>query len=86
MRVFKDIVVHVRDISHPNTVAQKVNVLQTLSRMLSQQQMSSMIEVCNKVDRFDDQLPNRLCNSTFILVMLVFVSQLLVFIFLQFLC
>ena len=42
--------IHVRDISHPDTVAQKENVEQTLSRMLTPQQLGSMIEVCNKAD------------------------------------
>ncbi|KAL8624048.1 hypothetical protein ACOMHN_019471 [Nucella lapillus] len=46
-----DVVVHVRDVSHPDTAAQKANVLQTLSRMLSHQQLSTIIEVCNKADR-----------------------------------
>ncbi|XP_076450170.1 putative GTP-binding protein 6 [Babylonia areolata] len=49
--VLADVVVHVRDISHPDTVAQKENVLQTLRRMLSTEQLNSMIEVCNKADR-----------------------------------
>lgn len=46
-----DLVLHVRDISHPDTSAQKQNVEETLSRMLSPEQLSCMVEVCNKVDR-----------------------------------
>ncbi|XP_025087667.1 putative GTP-binding protein 6 [Pomacea canaliculata] len=49
-----DVVVHVRDISHPDTEAQKVSVLQTLRQLLSNQQLTSMIEVCNKADRLKD--------------------------------
>lgn len=52
--VFQDVVVHVRDISHPDTEAQKVSVLQTLRQLLSNQQLTSMIEVCNKADRLKD--------------------------------
>lgn len=51
---FQDVVVHVRDISHPDTEAQKVSVLQTLRQLLSNQQLTSMIEVCNKADRLKD--------------------------------
>ncbi|KAK7477175.1 hypothetical protein BaRGS_00031560, partial [Batillaria attramentaria] len=49
--MLSDLVVHVRDISHPDTRAQKQNVEQTLRGMLSPEQMSAMIEVCNKADR-----------------------------------
>lgn len=49
--ILADLVVHVRDISHPDTVAQKQNVEQTLQRMLSAEQLSAMIEVGNKADR-----------------------------------
>ncbi|XP_070200265.1 putative GTP-binding protein 6 isoform X2 [Littorina saxatilis] len=49
--VLADLVVHVRDISHPDTVAQKENVLHTLRRMLTPKQLSNIIEVCNKADK-----------------------------------
>ena len=42
---------HVRDISHPETVNQKVNVLNVLkSLQIPERLMSSMIEVHNKMD------------------------------------
>ncbi|XP_075937655.1 putative GTP-binding protein 6 [Anarhichas minor] len=46
-----DLLVHVRDISHPETVNQKVNVLRVLKNMqIPDRLMSSMIEVHNKTD------------------------------------
>uniref|UniRef100_A0A8C9YX46 Putative GTP-binding protein 6 n=1 Tax=Sander lucioperca TaxID=283035 RepID=A0A8C9YX46_SANLU len=50
-----DLLVHVRDISHPETVNQKVNVLSVLKNMqISDRLMSSMIEVHNKIDLIDN--------------------------------
>lgn len=46
-----DVVIHLRDISHPDTENQKVNVLKTLSDKLSEEQMRNIIEVCNKADK-----------------------------------
>lgn len=45
-----DLILHVRDISHPNTTAQKHNVVNTIHRMLTDVQRDTMVEVCNKVD------------------------------------
>ena len=45
-------IVHVRDVSHPDRDAQKRNVLETLCRLrLPQQLQRSVVEVANKVDR-----------------------------------
>ncbi|KAA8589706.1 hypothetical protein FQN60_013071 [Etheostoma spectabile] len=50
-----DLLVHVRDISHPETVNQKVNVLSVLKNMqIPDRLMSSMIEVHNKIDLIDN--------------------------------
>lgn len=47
----QDLLVHVRDISHPETVNQKVNVLNVLKNLqIPDRLMSSMIEVHNKID------------------------------------
>ncbi|XP_059819792.1 putative GTP-binding protein 6 isoform X3 [Hypanus sabinus] len=49
-----DIIVHVRDISHPETTNQKVNVLNVLKNLqLSNQLLDSIIEVHNKIDLVD---------------------------------
>ncbi|XP_064601076.1 putative GTP-binding protein 6 [Liolophura sinensis] len=45
-----DAVIHVRDISHPDTQAQRHNVLTTLQSMLPEQKLATVIEVCNKAD------------------------------------
>ncbi|MCJ8729174.1 hypothetical protein PDJAM_G00103030 [Pangasius djambal] len=46
-----DLIVHVRDISHPETVNQKVNVLNVLKNLqIPERLMSSIIEVHNKID------------------------------------
>jgi len=48
----QDVLVHVRDISHPDAEAQKANVLQTLQQQnVEPKLVDSMIEVCNKVDK-----------------------------------
>ncbi|CAL8271582.1 unnamed protein product [Arctogadus glacialis] len=53
-----DLIVHVRDISHPETVNQKVNVLNVLkSLQIPDRLMSSMIEVHNKIDLVNDYHP-----------------------------
>ncbi|XP_015918190.1 putative GTP-binding protein 6 isoform X2 [Parasteatoda tepidariorum] len=50
-----DIVIHVRDISHPDTEAQKETVLKTLEELnLPEKLMNSIIEVRNKIDLIDD--------------------------------
>ncbi|XP_041862473.1 putative GTP-binding protein 6 [Melanotaenia boesemani] len=50
-----DLLVHVRDISHPETVNQKVNVLNVLKNLqIPDRLMSSIIEVHNKTDLIDN--------------------------------
>lgn len=50
-----DLIVHVRDVSHPETVNQKVNVLSVLkSLQIPDRLLSSMIEVHNKIDLVPD--------------------------------
>ncbi|KAJ7993566.1 hypothetical protein DPEC_G00273730 [Dallia pectoralis] len=49
-----DLIVHVRDISHPETLNQKVNVLNVLKNLqIPERLMSSIIEVHNKIDLVD---------------------------------
>ncbi|XP_056235219.1 putative GTP-binding protein 6 [Seriola aureovittata] len=49
-----DLLIHVRDISHPETVNQKVNVLNILKNLeIPERLMSSMVEVHNKTDLVD---------------------------------
>uniref|UniRef100_A0A4W6E005 GTP binding protein 6 (putative) n=1 Tax=Lates calcarifer TaxID=8187 RepID=A0A4W6E005_LATCA len=51
----RDLLIHVRDISHPETVNQKVNVLNVLKNLeIPDRLMSSMIEVHNKTDLVDN--------------------------------
>ncbi|XP_074524967.1 putative GTP-binding protein 6 [Halichoeres trimaculatus] len=53
-----DLLIHVRDISHPETVNQKVNVLQVLRNLqIPDRLISSMIEVHNKTDLIDNYHP-----------------------------
>ena len=48
--------IHIRDISHPDAVAQKANVLQTLEQQnVDSKLLDNMIEVCNKVDKLDER-------------------------------
>ncbi|XP_030584182.1 putative GTP-binding protein 6 [Archocentrus centrarchus] len=50
-----DLLIHVRDISHPETVNQKVNVLNVLKNLqIPDRLMNSMIEVHNKTDLVDN--------------------------------
>ncbi|KAM3619042.1 uncharacterized protein V6R79_002068 [Siganus canaliculatus] len=50
-----DLLVHVRDISHPETVNQKVNVLNVLRNLqIPDRLMNTMIEVHNKTDLIDN--------------------------------
>lgn len=52
--IFQDLLVHVRDISHPETVNQKVNVLNVLKNLrIPDRLIRSMIEVHNKIDLID---------------------------------
>ncbi|XP_056316128.1 putative GTP-binding protein 6 isoform X2 [Danio aesculapii] len=46
-----DLIIHVRDISHPETVSQKVNVLNVLNNLqIPERLLNSIIEVHNKID------------------------------------
>lgn len=48
----QDVIVHVRDVSHPETELQKASVLSTLRGLrLPAPLLDSMVEVHNKVDR-----------------------------------
>ncbi|XP_054644653.1 putative GTP-binding protein 6 isoform X2 [Dunckerocampus dactyliophorus] len=50
-----DLLIHVRDISHPETTNQKANVLNVLKNLrVPDRLMSSMIEVHNKIDLLDN--------------------------------
>ncbi|XP_029988852.1 putative GTP-binding protein 6 [Sphaeramia orbicularis] len=50
-----DLLIHVRDISHPETVNQKVNVQNILKNLqIPDRLMNSMIEVHNKIDLIDN--------------------------------
>ncbi|KAM7388644.1 hypothetical protein PAMP_024805 [Pampus punctatissimus] len=52
---YSDLLIHVRDISHPETVNQKVNVLNVLKNLqIPDRLMNSMIEVHNKMDLVDN--------------------------------
>lgn len=49
--IFKDLVIHVRDISHPDTEHQKRIVEQTLRELdLPEKLFNSVLEVRNKID------------------------------------
>eukprot|EP00058_Branchiostoma_floridae_P008225 XP_002593713.1 hypothetical protein BRAFLDRAFT_64000 [Branchiostoma floridae] len=51
-----DLIVHIRDVSHPDTVNQKHNVLQVLSNLkLPQHLLDNMIEANNKIDLLDGE-------------------------------
>uniref|UniRef100_A0A6Q2XMF9 Putative GTP-binding protein 6 n=1 Tax=Esox lucius TaxID=8010 RepID=A0A6Q2XMF9_ESOLU len=62
-----DLIVHVRDISHPETLNQKVNVLNVLKNLqIPERLMNSIIEVHNKidlVDSYESSEPNSLAIS-----------------------
>ncbi len=52
------LLLHVRDISHPDSAAQKEDVLKVLNSLLSEEHLASqMIEVWNKIDQSPDILP-----------------------------
>ncbi|XP_045177154.2 putative GTP-binding protein 6 [Mercenaria mercenaria] len=48
-----DLILHVRDASHPDLEAQSFNVTQSIQKLVPKHKLSSMIEVNNKVDRID---------------------------------
>ncbi|PIK38518.1 putative GTP-binding protein 6-like, partial [Apostichopus japonicus] len=56
--LLSDVIIHVRDVSHPDTEAQKANVLRVLQDLgLSETLLGNMMEVCNKSDLLTDSLP-----------------------------
>ncbi|XP_048389523.2 putative GTP-binding protein 6 isoform X2 [Stegostoma tigrinum] len=56
---YSDVIVHVRDISHPESTNQKVNVLSVLQNLqLPNQLLDSIIEVHNKIDLVVGYLPS----------------------------
>ncbi|XP_072045712.1 putative GTP-binding protein 6 [Amphiura filiformis] len=53
--LLSDLIIHVRDISHPDTIAQKLNVIQVLMNIgLPEHLLHNMVEVDNKVDLIGD--------------------------------
>ncbi|XP_072470635.1 putative GTP-binding protein 6 isoform X2 [Notamacropus eugenii] len=64
---YSDIIIHVRDISHPETDLQKASVLSVLKNLnLPNQLLGSIIEVHNKVDlveRYEPTEPNAITIS-----------------------
>ncbi len=57
-----DILLHVRDISHPDTEAQKADVEAVLGEM-DVEELPVMIEVLNKIDLFDAEDRNRIIEQ-----------------------
>ena len=58
-----DIVVHVRDISHRDSLAQKSDVEAILNELYGQDKKPSVIEVLNKIDLVEDMPQNRLSQN-----------------------
>jgi GTP-binding protein HflX len=51
-----DLIVHVRDIAHPDSEAQKSDVLGVLGELgLDEPRLAAMVEVRNKIDRLDPE-------------------------------
>ncbi len=58
-----DVIVHVRDIVHPDSEAQKQDVLSVLSDLgVDDARREGMIEVYNKIDQADDEARRRIAN------------------------
>uniref|UniRef100_A0A8C9G1Y3 Hflx-type G domain-containing protein n=1 Tax=Pavo cristatus TaxID=9049 RepID=A0A8C9G1Y3_PAVCR len=56
--VYSDLIVHVRDITHPETILQKASVLSVLKNLnLPSHLLESMVEVHNKVDLIESYQP-----------------------------
>ncbi len=54
-----DLLLHVRDASHPDTGAQKADVLGVLSGLIPEEKLSEyMVEVLNKIDQLPDGAPD----------------------------
>lgn len=59
-----DVVVHVRDIAHPNTDEQKKDVLDVLSKMgFSETALEAVVEVQNKIDCLDEDARENVLNT-----------------------
>ncbi|GFT91808.1 putative GTP-binding protein 6 [Nephila pilipes] len=59
-----DLVIHVRDISHPDTEAQKETVLKTLQELnLPTKLLESIVEVRNKIDLLKDKKNMKECDA-----------------------
>ena len=64
-----DVIIHVRDISHPNTVAQNDNVIQTLHQLnLSDEDWNKVITVGNKIDKIEKENIDYFKDKNMILV------------------
>jgi GTP-binding protein HflX len=52
-----DLILHVRDIAHPDSEAQKADVLGVLAELgLEEQRLAAMVEVRNKIDKLEPEL------------------------------
>ncbi|CAI6344114.1 unnamed protein product [Macrosiphum euphorbiae] len=57
--MFADVIVHVRDMSHPNVIVQKAHVEETLKNLsINPELLNGVIDVGNKVDRLDNVEPD----------------------------
>ena len=62
---FQDVIVHVTDISHPDQIAQRQNVLDTLGRLkIPNTLKENIIEVGNKVDKLPRLIHSRIKISS----------------------
>jgi len=58
-----DLLLHVRDISHPDSKAQKEDVLEVLKDLLDREEAeNNLLEVCNKVDILQEETANSAIN------------------------
>ncbi|MEI6730067.1 MAG: GTPase HflX, partial [Pseudomonadota bacterium] len=58
-----DLLLHVRDISHPDSKAQKEDVLEVLKDLLDREEAeNNLLEVCNKVDILQEETANGAIN------------------------
>lgn len=68
--MFADVIVHVRDVSHPNELVQKEHVETTLKNLMNVDKdlLSRVIDVGNKIDRLDEEDVQQNSNSDSVLV------------------
>ena len=65
--VLADVLIHVRDVSHPDTIAQNRNVLQTLGSLnMPKRLLDNMITVGNKIDKIEPSKWKEFKNENFI--------------------